>query len=214
MDPPIAYTGAITGYLVQSALYCEYKPYIEARRQTRITPGLARRIVQRALETIRNIPRGGKAFVKLTLAGEIMGYPAVTTPDAVYFENAQPKAIIRGKIRPSLKDYQGDWAVIALANLLLSQITGREPDMIILTLALAKNEVALREAMSIIKREGLKPAKNSAYVIKTRIMGEEDIYKILARPVKVLAGLVQPKSPGRYKCLHCNLRMECPYKPE
>ena len=212
MEPPITYTGAITGYLIQSALYCEYKPYIEAKRQTRITPGLARRIVQKTLETIRQIPRKGKAFVKLTLAGEIMGYPAITTPDAIYFENGQPKAIIRGKIRPSLKDYPGDWAVLALASLLLGQITGRDPDTITLTLALARNEKALKEAIGKIKTEGPKPAKSPAYTVKTRILGEGEILKLLARPVRVLVGLEQPRPPAKNKCSSCNLRTECPYR--
>ncbi|MCE4620239.1 MAG: hypothetical protein F7C33_04365 [Desulfurococcales archaeon] len=212
MDPPIAYTGAITGYLIQSALYCEYKPYIEAKKQTRITPGLARRIVQRTLETIKQIPRVGKAYVKLTLAGEIMGYPAITTPDAVYFENARPKAIIRGKIRPNLRDYPGDWAVLALASLLLGQITGRDPDTIVLALALARDEEALREAVWKIKNEGPKPAKNPAYTIKTRILGEDEILRLLARPVRLLVGLVQPRPPAGNKCSACSLRTECPYR--
>ena len=214
MDPPIAYTGAITGYLIQSALYCEYKPYIEAKRQTRITPGLARRIVQKTLETIRRIPAEGKAYVKLTLAGEIMGYPAVTTPDAVYFENGHPKAVIRGKIRPSLRDYPGDWAVLALASLLLSQITGRDPDTIMLTLALARNERALKEAVWKIKNEGPKPAKSPAYTVKTRILGEDEILRLLARPVRVIVGLEPPRLPARNKCSSCSLRTECPNRLE
>lgn len=212
MEPPIAYTGAITGYLIQSALYCEYKPYIEAKRKSKITPGLARRIVQRTLEAIRRIPADGKAFVKLTLAGEIMGYPAITSPDAVYFENGQPKAVIRGRIRPSRRDYPGDWAVLALASLLLSQITGRDPDTISLTLALAENEAALEEAMRKIKNAGPKPAKNTAYTIKTRILSGDEILQLLMRPVRILVGLDQPRSPARSRCLSCRYRIECPYK--
>ena len=210
MDPPIAYTGAITGYLIESALYCEYKPYIEAKRQTRITPGLARRTVQRTLETIRKIPAEGKAYVKLTLAGEIMGYPAVTTPDAVYFENGQPKAIIRGKIRPSLRDYPGDWATLNLAGILLNQITNAKPLHLILVLAI--DEESLIEALQTLKTTGVKPYKTNKIKIITRIFDEENAIQQLTRPIKVLIGEQLPKKPSILRCSKCPLRRKCPYK--
>ena len=209
MDPPIAYTGAITGYLIQSALYCEYKPYIEAKKQTRITPGLARRIVQRTLETIRQIPRKGKAYVKLTLVGAIMGYPAITTPDAVYFENAQPKAIIRGKIRPSLRDYPGDWATLNLAGILLNQMINTET--LHLILVLATDEESLREALQTLKTIGIKPYKTNKIKIINRVFDEGNALSLLARPIKILTGEVKPKPAPPSKCNSCKVRSDCPY---
>lgn len=209
-EPPIAYTGAVTGYLVASALYCEYKPLHEARSSKKLTPGEARRLTRKMLATLKNAPDKGRFFVRTTLIGEIEGYPLVVSPDAVYMENGVPRGVIKSRIRPSLRHYTSDWVSLVLSSYILAEAYG--VDNIMMALVLGADKTALMQALQAVKRDGPRPRMGENWRVVTRVYtGLEDLAPY-RRAVDVIVGRAHPTPPPSERCPKCQYRSQCPWR--
>lgn len=209
-EPPIAYTGAITGYLVESALYCGYKALLDARKARRIGPGEARRLTRRMLRALDSAPNEGSWFARTILVGELNGYPLIVSPDAIHFVNGRPHSVIKSRIRASLKHYESDWASLLLASFILAAMY--YSDRIVMTLVLAVNRDRLVEALSFIKREGVKPARGDGWRVITRIYDGEENLEVLRGALEVIVGEASPSYPPASRCKPCHHRSYCPWR--
>lgn len=204
-EPPIAYTGVVTGYLLQSALYCPYRALLEARRSKRIPPGEARRLARRMLE---ELGRGG-GWRRLTIAGEALGVPVIVSPDWVYVEEGRPRILLRARIRSRLRTSIYDWAPLMLAALVLDEAGGHEP---LLEVVVAADRGALRRGLEWAHANPGVPGRGEGYLASTRVYDRGEALRLLAPLVGVLAGERLPgPPPGPGRCARCPLRGECPY---
>lgn len=208
-EPPIAYSGAITGFLVQSALFCEYKPLHDARNLSRITEGEARRLTRRMLKALRSAERNGRVFVKSVLVGELDGYPLIVSPDAVYFVNGVPRAVVKSRIRGSLIYYESDWAGLILASHIL--LTQYKVDTIIMVLIVGRDGGKLRHALIEFKNSGIRAGIGEGWKIITRIYDDIRLFKQLRSAIDVLVGRRMPRRPPTSRCRVCPYRDNCPW---
>jgi len=208
-EPPIAYTGAITGYLVESALYCNYKPLLDARNSEKITPSEARKLTRKMLKTLNNVKKTGRSFVKAVLVGELEGYPVIVSPDAIYFVDGIPKAVIRSKIRKTQRYYRSDWASLILASHILSE--RYNIDTLTMALVLAVDKTRLMQALSSIKSEGAKPSLGNGWKVVTRIYDGIQELGELKEAISVIVGRENPRPPHPNKCQKCVYNKTCPW---
>lgn len=208
-EPPIAYTGAITGYLVEPALYCNYKSLLEARNSGKITPGDARRLTRKMLRTLKNVKRTGGTFVKSILVGELDGYPVIVSPDTIYFVDGIPRAVIRSKIRKKLRHYLTDWASLLLASYILSERYNVETITMALVLGIDKTRLMI--ALSSITTDGVKPSLGNGWRIVTRIYSGREELGELRKAIDVVVGRENPRPPHPTKCKKCNYAQSCPW---
>jgi len=207
-EPPIAYTGAATGSLVRAAFYCEVSLLHEARRQGPVKPSLARRVARAALGAARGARSG---WARETIAGEAMGVPVVVSPDAILYEDGEPRALLAARVRRGLRGYPGDWAPLALAALALDNALGGGLDgRLTLVLVLAGDHASLSEALAHVKASGPKPAKGQGWHATTRVYDRSWAEHLLARPLAVIAGRAQPRPPPPGRCAKCRWRGSCP----
>lgn len=208
-EPPIAYTGAITGYLVESALYCNYKSLLDARNSRKITPGEARKLTRWMLKTLNNVKKNGRSFVKSVLVGELEGYPVIVSPDAIYFVDGIPKAVIRSKIRKTQRHYRSDWASLMLASHILSE--RYNIDTLTMALVLAVDKTRLMQALSLIKSGGAKPSLGNGWKVVTRIYSGIQELEELKGAINVIVGRETPRLPHSNKCQKCVYNKICPW---
>ena len=209
-EAPIAYTGAVTGYLLESSYYCEYKPLLDAKRTERIGPGRARELARKMLEALKRVPGKGRVFVKVTLVGDIDGVPAVVSPDAVYYEDGRPRAIVRARMRGRLRVYPGDWAPLILAAHILETTTNTGD--ITLAVAVGLDEPSLARALSNLKMHGPKPAKGGKWMVTTRIYNPVADLHELRDKIALLTGGRPPRvGGGGRRCRYCPYNGECPW---
>ncbi len=213
LEPPIAYTGVVKGYMVESALYCEYKPYLDALREDRVSPGIARRIAKRALDLASNVTKVGSGYVRIIITGRLFNYPVIVSPDAIYFEHGRPRAILRARIRRSLRPHPGDWAILYLAGLLLRESFDQLKDVdLLLVLILAVDERVLSKTLSRIKYMKPRPFNGEGVKAITRIFDEDEALSLVSRPLKIITGEQHPRPPPPSKCMACAYRENCPFK--
>jgi len=208
-EPPIAFTGAITGYLVESALYCNYKSLLDARNTGKITPGEARKLTRRMLKTLNNVKRTGDSFLKTVLVDELDGYPVIVSPDAIYFVDGIPRAVIRSKIRKTVRHYQNDWASLLLASHIITE--RYSIDTITMALVLGVDKTRLMQALSSIKIEGVKPLLGNGWKVVTRIYSGIQELGELQRAINVIVGRENPQPPHPNKCQKCIYAKTCPW---
>lgn len=208
-EPPITYTGAITGYLVESALYCNYKPLLDARNSGKITPGEARKLTRRMLKILNNVKKTGCNFVKSVLVGELEGYPVIVSPDAIYFVDGIPRAVIRSKIRKTQRHYRSDWASLLLASYILSE--RYNIDTITMALVVGVDKTRLMQALSSMKTGGAKPSLGNGWKVVTRIYSGMQELGELKGAISVIVGRENPRPPRPNKCQKCVYAKTCPW---
>ncbi len=208
-EAPIAYTGVATGYLVQSALYCEYSVLHEARASKRVSPSVARRLAREALQAIRGARSG---WATLTIAGEVLGVPVIVSPDALLVKDGRPVAVVRARVRRSLNHYPGDWAPLYLAAAALDGLfEGKLDSSLTLALILAEDHARLAEALAKVRSLGPKPSRGDGWTVVTRVYTFEDARRLLSRPLDIIVGRSRPRPPPPSRCAKCRWRESCPW---
>ncbi len=207
-EPPIAYTGAVTGWLLEATMYCEYRSLLEAKRAGPVRPGQARLLARRMLEAIRGARDG---WARLTVAGEALGVPVIVSPDAVLVEKGRPRVLLRARRRRTLRSYPGDWAPLMLAALALDEALGGLDADLILALVLAVDNARLADALSAVKAQGPRPARGDGWLVSTRVYDRGSAEAALREPISLIAGRRRPRPPPPGRCAKCPWRGECPW---
>jgi len=202
-EPPLAYTPAATGYLVEQALYCEYRPLHIARSQRKPRPGPARRMTTTFLTAI------GAGWARILLQGEVLGVPVAVSPDAVLVEEGRITAIAKARIRRGLRLYPPDWAPLYLAGLIAEQQGAQNPTLIQIV---AEDKARLHHALTTLYRAGPKPAMGEGWKITTRVYDPQTALETVARPLQVLAGHTTPRPPNPATCQKCPYSRDCPWR--
>ncbi len=211
-EPPIAYTGAVTGSLLEAALYCDYRALLQAREQAegRGSPGEARKLARRTLDVVSR--RASRGYARPVIEAVVMGIPVVVSPDAVLYRDSRPVAVVRARKRRDPRPRPRDWAYLYLAGLALEESQGVGD--LVLVLVTATNDVALHNALSRLRAmEEPRPLASGEWRITTRVYDREEALRVVARPLRLLAGLEDPRPPSPAKCKKCILRDSCPYRP-
>jgi len=174
-EPPLAYTTAASGYLVEQALYCEYRPLHIARSEKKPRPGPARLLTGAILSAT-----GRTGWTRVVLRGEVLGVPVAVSPDAVLVGDDGVRAIVKSRIRRGLKLLEADWAQLYLAGLLVEGQGGGEP---LLVQAVAEDKARLHHTLTTLFRAGPKPLMGEGWKVVTRVYDRERALQAVARPL-------------------------------
>ncbi len=206
--------------MISDQLYCEalLDFRIKNNGYENVEPGEARRIAQEVIRKLRL--EGKKRLVRFPIAGKVKGLYFVMSPDAMIVEKGKVKAIVRVRLRKSLRIYESDFSLLYIMGLVLNEqrllaenaillvIISNDPDSLKRSLDslanLANKEVNFAEAIKTLDENS-----KAAY----RLYDREAALALLEKIIGYWKGERAPIAlPSERKCSSCPFRNLCPYK--
>ena len=193
----------ITGSYLSNLAYCEYKAVLSQEHPTRRPKPPSRKVLEKVI---------GEAGIRATVEvihGTVEGVEVAISPGALLYRDDNVYGILRPSLRGVPRVYEGDFAPLKAAALLLD-MQGMVKGILRLVVVVGADTRALEEALHYTIIHGLKPGRGEGWVASTRVYTREEAERILSRAVRIAKNraLARP-SPSPAKCGACEYSAQC-----
>ncbi len=201
--------------LLEEQEYCELKLHykIVEGKGAPLRPGEARRVVREAIVKMSNSNFSGvPGFMKVSVAGDILGVPVAASPDAAVTDSdGLVRALLRGRLRNPLKTYDSDYTKLIAAAYLLEK-AGRLAEDARLAILVGRNPRDLKSLVELVVKEGIKPYRGEEGIVEVRVYRAEEAARLLDNLMAYWRGERDPIArPSPNKCAICNYALRCPH---